>query len=235
MKALCFASALALAGCGESPSPSGPSAREAVPAHIEIALDDATGTASMTRNFYFILDGSGSMRDPCEGDKAFDRKIDGAKWAVREFLQHVPEDANLGLWVFDAAGAGERVVLQPGNRAAFSAAVQAIDASGGTPLAESIRAGVEKLVVQYKRQLGYGEYRLVVVTDGLADGIPAAAALASAYGFPIYTIGFCIEADHPLRHASVSYRAADSAADLQAGLEAAVAEIESFDPTSFAK
>jgi uncharacterized protein with von Willebrand factor type A (vWA) domain len=137
--------------------------------------------------------------------------------------------------VFDQGGTSERVALGPENRAAFSAAVQAIAAGGKTPLAASIRAAVERLIAQYKRQLGYGEYRLVIVTDGLADDIPEAARHAGAYGFPIYTIGFCIGEDHPLRQVSVSYRAADSAADLEAGLEAAVAEIESFDPTSFIK
>jgi hypothetical protein len=236
-KSLWLVASLALAACGESPSDGDWKASTGAPVQrIEIPLDDAAGgTASVARNFYFILDGSGSMKDRCSGDKAFAHKIDGAKWAVSEFLKHVPDDANLGLWVFDGNGPGERVALAPGNRAAFSAAVDAIEASGGTPLAEAIHAAVGKLVLQYKRQLGYGEYRLVIVTDGIADGIPDAAAVAAAYGFPIYTIGFCIDEEHPLRHVSVSYRAADSAADLQAGLEAAVAEIETFDATSFAR
>ena len=247
MKTLLLAALLALVACGESPRrPRGraasstqvasPSAGATAPARIEIPLDDVAGvTASLARNFYFIIDGSGSMNEPCKGDKAFERKIDGAKWAVREFLAHVPEDANLGLWVFDKHGMGERVALGPDNRAVFQRAVQALEAGGETPLAGSILAAVEKLIAQYKHQLGYGEYRLVIVTDGQAEGIPDAARHASAYGFPIYTIGFCIGSDHPLRQVSVSYRAADSAADLQAGLEAALAEVETFDPTSFVK
>ena len=241
MRMLWLAVLLALGGCGESPRGPQASATSAhspvtAPARIEIPLDEvAGGTASVVRNFYFIIDGSGSMNEDCKGDKAFEHKIDGAKWAVREFLAHVPEEANLGLLVFDEHGTSERVALGPGNRRAFSAAVQAITAGGSTPLAASMHAAVGKLIAQYKRQLGYGEYRLVIVTDGQAEGIPEAAAEATAYGFPIYTIGFCIGSDHPLRQVSVSYRAADSALDLQAGLEAAVAEVESFDPTSFAK
>jgi len=244
MKIQLLAAALALGACDEAPSPParrGPSDSEqasgrAEPARREISLDGVeNGVAAVTRNFYFIIDGSGSMKDPCAGDKEFTRKVDGAKWAVGEFLRQVPADVNLGLWVFDQRGMGERVALGPENRAAFSQAVEAIEAGGATPLADAIRAGVERLIAQYQRQLGYGEFRLVIVTDGIAEGIEEAADLASSYGFPIYTIGFCIDVYHPLRHLSVSYRAADSAADLQAGLEAAVAEIETFDATSFQK
>jgi hypothetical protein len=230
-----------LGGCGDSrpPAPVRSAAPNAASAssgarRVEISLEGVKdGVASTTRNFYFIFDGSGSMNDACAGDQSFAHKIDGAKWAVREFLGRVPEDANLGLWVFDSQGSSERVPLGPANRAAFDATVAGLRAGGDTPLARAIGEGTGRLVAQYKRQLGYGEFRLVVVTDGRADGIPEAAAHAASFGIPIYTIGFCIGMDHPLRQVSVSYRAADSAADLKAGLEAAVAESETFDATQF--
>jgi hypothetical protein len=52
----------------------------------DIATSDLIqGEISLARNFYFIFDGSGSMRDPlssdCGGDQSFHRKLEGAKWA----------------------------------------------------------------------------------------------------------------------------------------------------------
>jgi len=220
-----------------------PETAEAPPAsdpyRVDIVLDESldAGEASLVRNFYFIFDGSGSMaRKPgyaCRGDQRFQNRLEGAQWAVREFLTKVPDDVNLGLYLFDTRGEREVVPLGNGNRAQFLAAVDGIWAGGGTPLADGIRYGTDRLVEQYKRQLGYGEYRLVVVTDGQADEIPIAAQYASRYGVPIYAIGLCIEEDHPLRRHAVSYRAADSFSDLARGLEETLAELPSFDATEF--
>jgi len=239
LPALCL-----LTGCAEqsgrpTPQPTGPtpaSAPAAAEIKAEVSLDDVVGgEVSLARNFYFIFDGSGSMSDrpPRAGDQSFSSKLEGAKWAVDKFMEHVPNDVNFGLWIFDRNGSRETVALGPGTREDFLAAIRRSRAGGGTPLAEAIRSGVDQLVARYKRQLGYGEYRLVVVTDGQADGIPSAAAYAEKFGMPIYTIGFCVGEDHPLRAFSISYRTANSAEDLKQGLEEAVAESETFDPTVF--
>ena len=208
---------------------------------IDIPLDDAPegSTASTAMNVYFIFDGSGSMQDPpgrdCEGDQTFNAKIEGAKWAIGEFIKKVPPDVNIGLYVFSNDGRREVVPLGAGNHDKFLQAVNEIRAGRGTPLAESIKIGTDKLVAQYKRQLGYGQYRLVVVTDGEATGtpIPQAVKYATKYGIPIYTIGLCIGENHALREYSVSYQAADSFEDLKKGLEETIAELPMFDPTEF--
>ena len=88
-------------------------------------------------------------------------------------------------------------------------------------------------MVVYERQLGYGEYRLVVVTDGQADEIPEAAAYSATYRVPLYAIGLCIGDEHPLRQYAWRYRAADNFADLAQGLEDTLAETTLFDPTEF--
>src|SRR5262245_58709686 len=83
----------------------------------------ATTEAALTRNFYFIFDGSGSMSDSltkqCKGDKRFSSRLEGAKWAVEQFLPLVPSEVNLGLWVFDAHGTNEPVALGPDSRDPF--------------------------------------------------------------------------------------------------------------------
>ncbi len=206
---------------------------------VEIPLDEDMEGAevSLARNFYFIFDGSGSMdSEPggaCRGDQSFGTKLDGAQWAVKEFLTKVPADVHLGLYVFDRDVREEVVPLGAGNREAFLTQINRIRAGGGTPLAAGITYATERLVEQYQRQLGYGDYRLVVVTDGRADKIPDAARYAAHYGMPIYAIGLCIDEDHPLRRYAVSYRAADSFADLAAGLQETLAELQSFDVTTF--
>jgi hypothetical protein len=198
-----------------------------------------TGEASLARNFYVIFDGSGSMAEAlnkqCKGDKRFGSRLEGAKWAVEQFLPLVPPEVHLGLWIFDADGNRERVELGFGTRADFLSAVKKTRAGGNTPLTESIEQGVNRLVQQRDKQLGYGEFRLVVVTDGQATGrpLPQAVAYARERHIPIYTIGLCLSAEHELRKYSVSYRAADSIDALKRGLEETLAETNMFDPQTF--
>jgi hypothetical protein len=197
--------------------------------------------AALTRNFYFILDGSGSMNEHpatrCSADaqSRFSSKIDAARWAIGEFLQQVPPDDRLGLFVFDRGGQREVVPLGTGNREQFLAAVRSVNANGGTPLAEGIIAGVDKLAAQRDRQLGYGDFRLVVVTDGEATGrrLEDGTTYALKKRIPIYTIGFCVGGTHALFRSSVAYRAANSPAELRRGLEETLGELETFDMKSF--
>ena len=107
-------------GCGRAASrpattPAGSSATSATQ-RAEISLEGVDGSAETTRNLYFVFDGSGSMGDPLKrnrGGKKFKTKIEGAKWAVREFIQTVPDDVQLGLFVFDGHGAREVLPLGP--------------------------------------------------------------------------------------------------------------------------
>jgi hypothetical protein len=178
---------------------------------------------------------SESLNRQCKGDKRFRSRLEGAKWAVEEFLPLVPLDVNLGLWVFDSSATGERLALGVNNRDRFLAEVQKIRAGGKTPLTEAIEAGANRLAQQRDQQLGYGEFRLIVVTDGEATGrpLPQAVSYARERRIPIYTIGLCIAAGHELRKYSVSYRAADSIEALKLGLEETLAETHVFDPQTF--
>lgn len=198
---------------------------------------DATGEPDMTKNLYFIFDGSGSMDERpggnCTGDQSFKKKLPGAKWAVNEFMKTVPIDMNIGLYVFDSNGRREVVSLGARNHDKFTEAVDLIESGRGTPLKESIIFGTDQLIKQYKKQLGYGSYRLVVVTDGEAEGIPRAVQYADKHGIPIYAIGLCIGEKHPLRTLVRSYQAADNFQDLAGKLEEVLAEAPSFDATAF--
>ncbi|KYK26114.1 hypothetical protein AYK26_00675 [Euryarchaeota archaeon SM23-78] len=196
----------------------------------EIPFDDTAGEQSLTRNCYFIFDGSGSMGDNCAGQK----KIDGAKEALRRFMSKVPDDVNLGLYVFDGRGDREVVALGSGNRVEFMQAIEDIRDGGGTPLAEAIRTGTDQLIAQYKKQLGYGAYGMIIVSDGEASGLERAARETKSFGVIImHTIALCMERGHPLKEYSHAYYEADDYEALEKALVEAVAEAEVFEPTEF--
>jgi len=112
---------------------------------MEIPIEESAAgeEPDLTRNVYFIFDGSGSMGDPlsydCGGDQNFSSKLEGAKWAVRTFMEKLPENMNIGLFVFDATAQREAVSLGAGNREEFLQEIEAVGAGGGTPLAQSIK------------------------------------------------------------------------------------------------
>jgi Ca-activated chloride channel family protein len=187
-------------------------------------------------NYYVVLDGSGSMAG--SGCVPRGSKSDAAKSALRRFVQTVPASSNLGLLVFDRKGTTERVPLGISNRQAFLEAVDAIVPDGGTPLGESILVGRRKLEEQARRQMGYGRYVLVIVTDGEAsDSTVMARAVDRLTGetpVQIQTIGFCIDTKHTLNRPGVTtYRSAMNPQELDAGLSAVLAESSDFRVLTF--
>jgi Ca-activated chloride channel family protein len=193
---------------------------------------DALSPDLLAANYYLVLDGSGSMND----DECADHrtKMQVAKEAIREFARQVPEEANLGLYVFDNRGSKEQVALGRGNRAQFEQAVDAVAPGGNTPLKTSIAHAYQSLMAQARRQLGYGQYNLVVVTDGIAspaaqDPTPVVQTVLGESPVLVRTIGFCIRERHPLNlPGRTLYRAANDPASLRQGLEAVLAESPDF-------
>jgi Ca-activated chloride channel family protein len=189
-------------------------------------------------NYYIVFDGSGSMDEAkCSGTE---KKIDIAKRAFQEFAATIPGSANVGLAVFDEDGLNERLPLtqQGGNRA--GQLVQQVAPGGGTPLQASVLLGKEKLKYQAARQLGYGEYHLVIVTDGEAskgqDPSDAVNALLAESPILVHTVGFCLGEDHSLNQAGrVYYQAADNPEELKKGLSEVLAEAPAFSVDAFKK
>ena len=194
------------------------------------------GVVSLDRNFYVVIDGSGSMTDRgCAGQ--FPTRLEGAKWAVKQFTEHnVPSDVNLGLYVFDRSGSRELVPLGKDNRRGIVAAIDRVSGGGNTPLNAAIKAAVSQLATQRERQLGYGEFYIVVATDGEAtDGDLSVGGVREALqqGIPIITIGFCLPGGHPLTSGSISYRNANSPEELLSALRETQGESPYFDQTVF--
>jgi uncharacterized protein with von Willebrand factor type A (vWA) domain len=189
-----------------------------------------------TKNYYIVFDGSGSMLESkCS---AQEKKIEVAKKAVTEFIQNVPADVNLGLLVFDNAGVSERTPLGIENRDQLIKEVNQVVPGENTPLKSAIHQGVMRLSKQAARQQGYGEYHLVVVTDGEAsegqDPRSIVNGMFTQTPVILHTIGFCIGAEHSLNQVGKSvYQSADSPEQLREGLNEVLAESETFTASAF--
>jgi len=252
--AVLVAAALCFAGCDEAKPPPKPvaaapekpkvpvSTRPLTPAW-PIAAQGKTDQAQMSadlfaRNYYVVLDASGSMTERgCSGDLP---KIDAARNALVAFAESLPANANLGLQVFDARGVREQIPLATGeaNRAKFKTVLSAVRAGGGTPLHTAITQAYARLEQQGSRQLGYGEYHLVVVTDGEAsdgqDPTGAVRLILDRSPIVLHTIGFCIGPKHSLNQPGrIIYRAADNPQQLREHLSDVLAEAPAFSVTGF--
>ncbi len=192
--------------------------------------------ALAAKNYYVVFDASGSMGvSGCSGSSD---KMHVAKESLVKFASSVPENAHLGLTVFDGQGVREVVPLGIQNRKEFTSAVTGLTPGGSTPLKSAMTLGAEKLEDQARKQLAYGEYNLVVVTDGEADKgedpRPVVDDLLLNSPVIIHTVGFCIGSDHSLNQPSkVLYKAANEPGELTKGLEDVLAESESFDVSTF--
>lgn len=206
------------------------------PPASETPVELAPSESRMAKNFYVILDGSGSMdASECSGGKT---KAQAAVASLLKFESAVPENAHLGLFIFDNTGASERVPLGPRNSERFQKALVQMQVGGGTPLGSAMAAGLKALEAQARAQLGYGEYNLVIVTDGEAnDGEepdPMVRTLVSKTPVVIHTVGFCIGENHALNQPGLTvYKAADNPQQLMSGLEEVLAESETFDVAEF--
>lgn len=229
---VCMCALALLAACAPVPQRTDPAQAAGQNSKSQPAPE---GEISLNKNFYLIIDASGSMQSrDCAGE--FPSRADAAKWAVKEFAtKSVPQEVNLGLYVFDSSGARERVELGKDNRDRIISEIEKVRANGGTPLNASIKHGVQMVVAQKNKQLGYGEFYVVVATDGEAtDGdMSGSVGYAAQAGVPIITIGFCLAQNHPLSRHSLSYRSANDPAQLLAALQETQGESSYFDQTTF--
>lgn len=210
------------------------------PPQIEDAAKIELTKNLLAKNYYFVLDDSGSMHSVDCSDNM--RKITVAKKAIAEFIKAAPPGSNIGLLSFDDKKYTEWVALtekSDGNLRYFLEKLKPIKADGGTPLSVAVRKGYEALERQAIRQLGYGEYYLIVVTDGQAnfgyDPTQEIERILTSSPVVIHTIGFCIGENHPLNQPGRTvYSQAKNPEELEKGLMNILAESEAYsDPARF--
>jgi Ca-activated chloride channel family protein len=198
--------------------------------------NDPAAPDPVARNYYVVLDGSGSMVErSCDGNGF---KMAQAREALIGFASALPKGANVGLLVFDARGIREVVPLGGPDREPFLRAVRAASPGGLTPLRSAITMARARMEQQARRQLGYGEYHLVVVTDGEAsrdeDPRSVVDSIIATTPIVLHTIGFCIDARHSLNQPGrILYRQANDLEGLRKGLQDVLAEAPSFTVQQF--
>lgn len=192
----------------------------------------------LATNYYIVLDGSGSMREStCAAGKT---KMDASIDALEQFLQGAPKDANYGLSVFHQGRFKELVEL--GRQSDWGPKIadlrQRLSPDGGTPLALAAFEAQSKLEEQAKKQLGYGDYNLVLITDGEADPDqdpePVVDRILQETPLNISVIGFCIDEDNVLNQPGyIQYRTATDPKSLKESLESVLAESVDFNVSAF--
>lgn len=190
----------------------------------------------LAENYFIIFDGSGSMAaNECSGRST---KARVAISAVNSFVDQIPSSANVGLLVFDRNGIDTRIKLGVNNRTELKEKLGAVNFGGGTPLNTAISHGLTELEEQASKQLGYGDYNIVIVTDGVASKDESPETLVNSIyknsPVAIRTIGFCLGETHSLNQPGITYyKSADNPESLREGLASVLAESDSFDVTSF--
>lgn len=181
-----------------------------------------------TDNIVVILDASGSMKDKFRGDQT-KSKMDAAKEALQEVLAKVPDGTNIGVLVFSGQNIPNEWVypLGPKNTNKLIQAINHLQPAGGTPLGRFIRIGANRLLEQREKQYNYGNYRLLVVTDGEAQDSEKVAKYTPEIlnrQIRVDVIGVDMKTDHQLAQDADSYRRADNPGELVAAVSQILAE-----------
>ena len=179
-------------------------------------------------NIVVILDASGSMQDKFSGDRT-KSKMEAAKAALQEVLANIPDGTQIGLLVFSGANIHNEWVypLGPKDTQKLIAAIRLPQPSGDTPLGKYIRIGANRLLEQREKQYNYGNYRLLVVTDGEAsdaDKVKHYTPEILNRQIRIDVIGVDMKTDHMLANVVDSYRKADNPGELVAAVSQILAE-----------
>ena len=174
-----------------------------------------------------VLDDSGSMLDPMPGSR--DNKMSVAKGALREVFEALPPGARVGVFALNSpgpAGGYELLGIEPHASAEVAGVLDGLQAGGNTPLGERLAEAAAALAAE-RTARKYGDYRLLIVTDGEAsdpDRLAAAVPRALGAGLTVDVIGVAMAGDHTLATAVDRYRRADDPAALRAALEEVLAE-----------
>jgi Ca-activated chloride channel family protein len=208
----------------DQPATGGPTGSAPAPSPARPAGDPEPAGALL-----LVMDASGSMADQ---DAAGQTLLDGAKQALREVVQELPEGQPVGLRVY-----GHRVPntdrengcrdtelihpISPLDRPALLEAIDGFDAVGYTPIGRSLQEAAEDLPPE-------GPRAIILVSDGEDTCAPpdpcgvAEELAGEGIELVIHTVGFALGGDDQARSeleciaeaARGEYHDADTAADL---------------------
>ena len=175
-----------------------------------------------------LLDDSGSMRQEMRTGSGREPRMSVAQAALTKVIQQLPDQTTLGILLMNGARSenGWLVRLGPLDRKAALSRLAQVRADGGTPLGQSMMTAMDELL-SMRSKLPYGDYRLLVVTDGEASDANMLQRYLPdmvARGISIDAIGVDMRADHTLAQSAHSYRKANDAASFEQALTEIFAE-----------
>jgi hypothetical protein len=225
--ALAMQGAAPSTGAQTTPSPSAAGLEAGNEAGNDVGNE--AGNPRTQDNVVIILDASGSMREPMKGG----RRMDVAKASLLRVLERVPSTTNVGVLVFsgrNAQGSWWLAPLGPLNLPRVRDEIARLQPNGGTPLGEAMRVGADALLAQRTTQLGYGTFRLLVLTDGEATDkelVETHLPLILRRGLRLDVIGLEMKQNHSLATRVNSYRPAGSGDELAGAIAQVFAEVGS--------
>lgn len=195
----------------------------------------ATAEETTHDTLVIVIDGSGSMKEPIESGGNV-RKIDAAKRSLKDVIDKLPASTHTGVLLFVARGwSGESQLewlspIGPVDKDALKAAVDAIAPNGGTPLGSAIKTAADALLEARKHQHNYGNYQLLVVTDGEATPeneremmhTYAQEVVRTQRRIELDVIGIGMPGKHMLASTAHKYWGANDAVALSKALQTAV-------------
>jgi hypothetical protein len=175
-----------------------------------------------------LLDDSGSMNELMRDGGRRAPRMEVAKNALRKVIQQLPTDTRLGVLLLNGARESEGwlIPLGPLDRNEAVSQIERLTARGGTPLGRSMKTAMEELI-EHRRRQPYGDYRLLVVTDGEATDrsiLQRHLPNILARGIAVDVIGVDMKSDHTLAQSAHSYRRANDAASFEQALSEIFAE-----------
>ncbi|MDU8929670.1 VWA domain-containing protein [Alisedimentitalea sp. MJ-SS2] len=177
-----------------------------------------------------VMDGSGSMWGQIEGEA----KISIAQGVVRDLLETLPTDMELGLTIYGHRRKGDctdiETVVMPGagTKSGIADAVSRIKPKGKTPMTDAVRQAA--LALRYTEE----KATVILVSDGIetCDPDPCAAARAleeAGVDFTAHVVGFDVTDTEALRQMQClaeetggTFLSASNAAELAEAMTAVV-------------
>lgn len=186
---------------------------------------------TLDKNVFIIFDDSGSM------DGLYNSRIDRARKATQSFIQDLDPNINLGIVALNAGLV--KGLSKIGNKQNYlKSKIAILNASGGTYIGDRLEYVNQVLKRQKELQAGYGEYIIVIVTDGEASDenkMYLEVEKAINQGFLIKTIGLDIK-QHKLQKVT-SFVSAESSNQLVQEMKKAISpeikSVSSFEPQNF--
>lgn len=175
-----------------------------------------------------LLDDSGSMRNQMRTDSGMEPRMVVAKTALTRVVEQLSPQTTFGLLLMNGArgNGGWLVPLAPLDRASTLSRIANVKADGGTPLGQSMKSAIDELL-ERRSEVPYGDYRLLVVTDGEATDRRVLEQFLPdmvARGIIIDVIGVDMQSDHSLASRAHSYRRANDASSFEKALSEIFAE-----------